>query len=788
MVRHWGCFRTFLMVSMCLLLGISGFGALETEPLFSQNTADLFIRQAQLIHGQQRLDSQCIEQAMVFLDAALSLDEMSTQVPEQILRIAPSAAYSDKDYSRSVYWALQRQVDARADLTLLNGAVQYLLQQQNSRLDREVLLEELLRKYASLNEVFSSDLATQLGLLAVEKADLETATNRLSYAYNVNPYNQLAFKKLQELLPSQGLSVTPSTYLMGLRISLDLNPYDLSGAVEYADTLNRLQSYDAAMGAYDYAAKLFEFLYPDRPLDEAIFLPWILCAYQAPRQEMTCLDVIERYRDRRDFDLTAEAVAGKTWEKLGRSEKANQILARAGKEAERRLTEKRLHRPVYPEQLAWFYSFVTKDPDKALAWANRAFKEAPTRQGVKEIFAYALAKSGQVELAKEYAAGSQQTSQVAAITLALVESAAGNNTEAISLLKSAIEMAPESFVAAEASQRLTEKGSDYIAPTYAATAVQDLNTAFEQRMVPQFLTPQQRLSPKLVFGGSEFFYGNELQPKLSIENRSASPLVIGPGAALQGRLQVDAVLTGDLNVKIPNVLSMSFRPSRPVMPGEHVSIPLPVETGKLHRILLTYPQANVELAFTVYLDPVADAAGNIQNALPGLPPVVDRIQRSGVNLTRDFLMQRLDALSKGRPGQQFRAVQLFSGLLAEQKAFQMSGATFRHVQVDQTLLTDSVRRALKDENWKVRIEAMDSLLMLSVPLDADLIADISQNLNHDQWPVRLMAMYLLARAQPGSFGKVLDWTAQYDGHWLNRRMAIALGAKEPETAQPDLKP
>ncbi len=783
MVRHWGCFRTFLMVSMCLLMDSFALGALKTEPLFSQNTAELFVRQAQLIHEQEYPDSQRIEQAMVFLDAALSLDEMSTEVPEQVLRVAPSAVYSDKDYSQGINWALQRKVDARADLVLLNRAVQYLLGRQNSRLDREVLLEQLLKKYASQNSGFSSDLATQLGLLAVEKADMETATSRLSYAYNVNPYNQLAFAKLQELLPSQGLSVTPSMYVVGLRTSLDLNPYNLSSAVEYADALNRLQAYEVAMGAYDYAAKLYEFLYPDEPLDEAILLPWILCAYHAPRQEMACLDVIERYRGRRHFDLTAEAVAGKTWMKLRRPDKANEILTQAGKRGEKLLMEKGLQRPVYPEQLAWFYSFVLKDPDKALAWANRAFKEAPERQGVREIFAYALAKSGQVELAKEYAADSQQTSQVAVITLALVEISAGNDTEAISLLKSAVGMASESFVAAEALQLLAEKGSDYVAPAYAATALQDLNTAYEQQVVPRFLTPQQRFSPKLVFGGSEFFYGNQLQPKLSIENMSASPLIIGPGGALQGRVQVDVALTGDLNVEIPNVLSTAFRPSRPVMPGEHVSVPLAVETGKLERILLTYPQANVELAFTVYLDPVADAAGKVQNGLSELQPVVDRIQRSGVNLTRDFLMQRLDSLSKGRPGQQFRAVRLFSGLLAEQKAFEMSGATFRHVQVDQTLLTDSVRRGLKDDNWKVRIEAMDSLLMLSVPLDTNLIADISQNLSHDKWPVRLMAMYLLARAQPGSFSKVLDWTAQYDGHWLNRRMALALGAKEPQNAQ-----
>ena len=67
-----------------------------------------------------------------------------------------------------------------------------------------------------------------------------------------------------------------------------------------------------------------------------------------------------------------------------------------------------------------------------------------------------------------------------------------------------------------------------------------------------------------------------------------------------------------------------------------------------------------------------------------------------------------------------------------------------------------------------------------MPLDTTLVTDISQNLGHDKWPVRLMAMVLLAKAQPETFGQVLDWTAQQDAHWLNRRMALALGG----TAKP----
>ena len=65
--------------------------------------------------------------------------------------------------------------------------------------------------------------------------------------------------------------------------------------------------------------------------------------------------------------------------------------------------------------------------------------------------------------------------------------------------------------------------------------------------------------------------------------------------------------------------------------------------------------------------------------------------------------------------------------------------------------------------------------------EAAVLTDLSANLNAPQWPVRLMALTLLAKAQPETFGPVLDWTARHDPQWLNRRMAVALGATPPET-------
>jgi hypothetical protein len=52
---------------------------------------------------------------------------------------------------------------------------------------------------------------------------------------------------------------------------------------------------------------------------------------------------------------------------------------------------------------------------------------------------------------------------------------------------------------------------------------------------------------------------------------------------------------------------------------------------------------------------------------------------------------------------------------------------------------------------------------------------VAENLNNTDWPVRMMAIYLLAKSSDGRFDRVLDWAAKNDSNELVRSMAIALG-------------
>ncbi|MCX5636228.1 MAG: HEAT repeat domain-containing protein, partial [Planctomycetota bacterium] len=66
---------------------------------------------------------------------------------------------------------------------------------------------------------------------------------------------------------------------------------------------------------------------------------------------------------------------------------------------------------------------------------------------------------------------------------------------------------------------------------------------------------------------------------------------------------------------------------------------------------------------------------------------------------------------------------------------------------------------------------------------------VAENLNSPNWPVRIQAIYLLAKSPESKFQKVLGWSAKYDPNVLVRNMAIALGGTtRGQPAQPEDTP
>jgi len=733
-----------------------------------------------------------VEQAIVFLKAALELDSNADYVRPTLIELA--CRNPNSDHSELVKGLLAEYISPTADLDIAQKAVSYLLMRGNSREEREKILEELLMIVGNKNAVFGSDLVTQLGLLMTEKPDNNAAGFYLTQAWQSNEYNSTAFEKLVQLFPDK---LGPEAYLRHLRLALRKDPSNIDATLGLGRYAERLEMFDMGASVYQYAAELFRYLYPGEPLSARIYIPWAISSYNAEGQEGKCLEIANAVRQTGRFDLLLETLAGKAAAKLGDGERATQILQGAQEKARKLLVSgpgAGEGRPqVTAKQFAWFYCFGLPNPEKALEWANKAYASEPNAPSSASILAYALMMNEQSQWAKPIIEKSQPD-QIGELVLAEIQYGEDNKDLAKMTLTSAIARDPGSLAAEQAKAMLAKQGADYI-PAVAPDVVRNmLEQAFGKTLVPVFTPPEQLFSVQFNMRGNKFPYGSELSGVVAIVNNSSETLIVADGALFGGNIRIDAEVTGDLNLKIPELVAVRVRDHYFIDAGQSVLVPVKLVTDKLKLLLNTFPQASVDIELTLYIDPVITADGEVTNRLAMIEPTRLLIRRPGIELTSEYLKNRFNLIWKGQEGQKIKTAQLFVGLLKEQYAMSNRKPPYKFVYADW--MSTMFRNALVHEagllrnpaegEWLVKVHTMAQ--MVHLPLDHEMVTAVSENLNDRNWPVRMMTVYLLAKTQKQKFEKVLEWAATYDPDAYVREMAAALSPGGPKAAEPENPP
>ncbi|OHB66971.1 MAG: hypothetical protein A2Y76_08410 [Planctomycetes bacterium RBG_13_60_9] len=776
----------------------------SSEILSSPSAAGRFWEIAYELSHSPNVTGPQIDQAIILLTAARSMDRQMAGVEPLLLKLAPRRA--GKDYSEQIILWLQDYIGETADRKIVGDAIRYLLSRVGTYEERKALLERVVGKVRNRNPAVDSDLATLLGLLMADKGDQEAAKFYLVQAYTNNKHNKAAFAKLAELAPKE---ISPAVYLEQLRMVVRENPLDIDRALAFAGYAERLQLYDVAAHAYQYAAEVFRYLYPSEPLPPNIYLPWAISTGNAGRELDICLQIAESVRRQKRFDILLEAIAGKAAAKMGRTDEAQRIFQQAELKAEELIQlgpgqSQSLEqggmtpvRQVSAKQFAWFYCFANPNPQKAVDWANRAYSVEPNSPSAGALLAYALSISNQLEWAKPLLK-SVERSQIVDLVQARILASEGKKAEAIQTLKTAIAGDPGSLAADAARGLLRQLGSAYTPPVDPNMLTRFLLERFGQTVIPQFVPPDQMMDVQFSVRGQEFSYGSELEGVIAVVNKGAEPLVVTDDSLFQGNIRVIARISGDITKEIPNLLSETIRTDLAVPPGRSLVHLTRLSTGELRHVLTTYPQASLDIQLTLYLDPVTTADGSINNRLVDVKPVTISIRRPGVQVTKSYVQSRFNAIASGQDGQKIQTAQLFTGMLKEQHAIAAHGTHypwFKYADWLPGLLRSSLLSQsglLLSEgpgDWVVKVHTMAD--MLSMPLDQELAKVLARNLHHAQWPVRLMTVYLLAKSSGGSFGSVLDWVAQNDANELVRSIAMSLQsastagvAPRPTVSQP----
>ena len=762
--------------------------ARPVESVSSPSAAARFYEIGYEIAHSENISGPEADQAIILLTAAKSLNSQMAGVEPLLLRLVTRSA--DKNYSDPVIFWLQKYVSDSADRAVVADAIRYLLSRSNSREERRIMLERVAAQVKDKNLAINSELATALGLLMLEKGDADRAKFYLVQAYNNNKYNRTAFAKLVELAPNE---IGPTNHLEHLRLVVRENPLDLKEALRFAGYAEQLQLYDVAAPSYQYCAELFRYLYPSEQLPAHIYLPWASTCYNSQRGLQTCLQIAENMRSAQRFDILLEAMAGRAAVKVGKPEEAQRILQQAGQKAEALFLSAQGEsqtlgqggmdvesvRPVTAKQLAWFYSFADPNPAKALDWANKAYSAEPNSPSTTALLAYALSINNQLEWAKPLLATAEQ-SQVADMVLAKVQLAAGNRQSVIQTIQSAVAKDPGSLAAEKAKEWLRQLGSPYVPPADTRALVAFLAERLGNAFVPQFVAPEKMLDVQFSLRGTDYSYGNELEGVIAVVNKGVEPLIVTDNSLFQGNIRVSARVAGHLTREIPNLVSDTIRTNLAVPPGRSLTCVQRLSTGELRNVLMTCPQAALDIQFTLYLDPVVTDNGQISNRLVDVKPVTISLKRPPIQVTGEYVRSRFNAIASGQESQKLQTALLFTGLLKEQNFLAINGTLYPFQYADW--LPGQLRLSLVSPSglllggaqgdWAVKVNAMADMLYL--PLDQELTGVVAKNLNHPLWPVRLMAVYLLAKGSVGSFANVLEWVAKNDTDDLVRSMALSL--------------
>jgi len=135
--------RAFLVFLILFLAPLLAWAQqpLDSEQLFSPSVGQRFYEIAYELADPENVSGTEAEQAIIFLTATMNLDSRANHVHPLLIKIA--SRYSDRDYSEIVHNSLAKYVDVSADLEPIRKAVRYLLEQLNSREQREQILEEM---------------------------------------------------------------------------------------------------------------------------------------------------------------------------------------------------------------------------------------------------------------------------------------------------------------------------------------------------------------------------------------------------------------------------------------------------------------------------------------------------------------------------------------------------------------------------------------------------------------------------------------------------------------------
>ena len=664
----------------------------------------------------EMVTSQDISTSVLARSGSMALAAIAYEDPNGVLPALLDLAELDvyNDYTNTIRLRLETEAAAGSKYPdTLKRALDFILGTINLREERTAYLESILNDYPKSCPELASYAAFNLANLSRETFDDKTADSYLKKAIELDPLSLEAREALLAIHPENN-DLDAKAKLLKLKFAL--NPYDFKTSFLYSMFLRGFGRYEEAVKLFAWTADLFEYM-TGQYLSSDIYTPWIETLAAMKGNKLDAYNAIMARISPDEFDMRAESYriqfdpnysVDDFEKKINKMWLANDTKINDGK-------------------MAWFYTFVKPDVEKAFDYAKKAYIHMPADQSVRDIYAYNLMKRGDFSRVNIFLSAAN-THQAARIAMGL------SHVDKIDedMIRMAAESNPLSYEGLEAIRILKENGTPYI-----AAVLPDKFNAFDTpdgSLVPdKFVAPQDAIAIKITVAGKGYNPVTEALPvNVSIENKLSRPLYIRNGGCFPGRIVVSCSVSGDVTAKDVLVANVVNQSSKPLLPGKVKNIEMDICKGQLFGILKKYPQANLLITPEItILGVIGENQLQPTSRYAGEEISVMRI----ASLDSNFLSATYKTLTSGSELEKLTAASIFTDLYIESQ----SNPEYAHKATPVALLVKAVEKGLTtgDDAVEKRILAH----LYGQPLPESTISIITHNQITDANPqIRLLSV------------------------------------------------
>jgi tetratricopeptide (TPR) repeat protein len=728
-----------------------------------------------------------LRKACLLLEAANKLDPSNGAVAKELFTLYISNVLSDP--GRGVQALGQYLQTHPEDSGPIENWISWQMNTLNDRESREnFLLNNLGRLTAYPN--LASKILTQLGILAMEKGDLDGPQGARAYfekAFTAWPNNVDAADRLlrlgtpmvqskdsavsTEALQKQqiGINLKYQYYTLARwRARLQNNPYDLDAMYQLIDTLENLGYYKITADYYPFAYRLIDKFQPDSPLRAALRFRQVVNLY-CRKEYSQALTLTQEILKNSPDDLLAIVAQAKILKKQNLDEASVKGFQRA-----RELAAAAMVDPIASFNaekaagLAWYFCFIQPEPARAIELAQSALEKAPNEYFIRSLLAYAQTLNGAFEPAEDLLKNADVNNPAAVLAQAEIllkkqqdPKAAreklktlpavrwGMLDDTVARFEAQLPPAEEAADQTPAGQQpppLDEASNPYLA---------ELKNNFPNGDLAMPEDPKKVVQCSMRLSSDVFHYDDPIEAKIYLSNIGTANLVFGPDNAVDphllilaemipaGRNQTTTPTSADSTASL--LVMHRYVTEKPILqPGRSIILKEPLNIGPLRDILQNHPQNAYQVTFRLILDPVPDGKGGFAGKIPDIQPAPVVVVRQKTTPTASVMNFQFDTIAHAETDSKIKAVRLLAGLLREKQAGDTGKFDYPLVPIDAGRIWNAMGECLAGQDYRLRAWTSDALRNLTIPAELPIAGQLAQLLQDQNWFVVFMAINTLA--------------------------------------------